>query len=110
MAEKLKPPSKKRLPYQGTFIEMLIKGVVVRSISFGSINHPFFREMAQLVNSAFSAPAISYTKALYQAPGGYQLRITRGSRKGPLLIDGRPGEKKCGRCSPAVILFTEGYM
>jgi hypothetical protein len=54
MTEKVKQSSKKRQPDQRDFIKRLTEWVVMKSISFRSINHPLLREMVPFVNSEFS--------------------------------------------------------
>jgi hypothetical protein len=89
----VKQPSKKHLSHQRAFLKTPIESVVVKSVSFGSINHPFFREMIQRANPDFSESVHNTLRHNINQPGGSILAFTRASREKLLLFDGRQGEE-----------------
>jgi hypothetical protein len=91
------------------YLKTLIEWVVVKSISFRSVNHILFREMARCPNPDFSVP-------LYNTPKPHIERLAEAYRQLPayqekcycfLMVDAM---KKFGRRLLAVTMFMEGYV
>jgi hypothetical protein len=105
----VKQPSKKHSSDQRTFIEVLMEWNAVKSISFGSVNHPLFREMVRRANFDFSVPLyntlrphIEHLADTYQQLPAHQEKCYCS-----LMVD---GAKKSGRPFLAVTMFMEGYV
>jgi hypothetical protein len=106
MALTVKQPSKKPQSDQRAFIEALIEWVTVKSISFGSVNQPLFREMVRRANPDFSVPVYNTLKPhIKRLANAYrQLPAHQEKCYCSLMVD---GAKKFDRRFLAVAMFIK---
>jgi hypothetical protein len=109
MTEKVNRLNKKRQSDQRAFIEKLIEWIAVKSISFGSISHPLFRDMIQLVNPDFSVPLYNTLRRHVKRLADLYRQLPERQEKGDycLMVD---GAKTFRRRFLAVTMFAGGYV